>query len=105
MATGLLQRYGHVRGAENVDSYLNQPRDMGPKSSESSARKTLIEKEPEFLHREMLLVSLAFPFGIMMAFGGKTALLVLCFGALIAYIFDILGTIEVRSLFRIIFIQ
>ena len=96
MATGLLQRYGHVRGAENVDSYLNQQKNTGMKSSEYSTLKILKEKEPEFLHREMLLVSLAFPFGIMMAFGGKPALLVLCFGALIAYIFDILGTIEVR---------
>jgi hypothetical protein len=52
-------------------------------------------KEAEFKYRELLLVSLSFPFGIMLAFGGKPALLVLCFGAIVSYIFDLLGTIEV----------
>ena len=54
-------------------------------------------REPEFKYRELLLVSLSFPFGIMLAFGGKPALLVLCFGAIVSYIFDLLGTIEVGN--------
>jgi hypothetical protein len=51
--------------------------------------------ETELRHREVLLMSLAFPIGIMMAFGGKPALIVLCFGGIISYIFDLLGTVEV----------
>ena len=54
--------------------------------------------ETELRHREVLLVSLAFPLGIMMAFGGKPALIVLCFGGIISYIFDLLGTVEVATL-------
>lgn len=54
-------------------------------------------REAEFKYRELLLVSLSFPFGIMLAFGGKPALLVLCFGAIVSYIFDLLGTIEVSK--------
>lgn len=98
MATGSLQRYGHVRGADNVDAYLNQSKKIGRKLSDSSLLSDSKDKDPKFLYGETLLISLAFPFGIMLAFGGKAALLVLCFGALIAYIFDILGTIEVSAL-------
>ena len=52
----------------------------------------------ELRHREVLLLSLASPIGIMMAFGGKPAVIVLCFGGIISYIFDLLGTVEVTNL-------
>ncbi len=38
------------------------------------------------------------PFLITLAFGGRPSLLVLCFGAVISYIFDLLGAMEVRLL-------
>lgn len=50
--------------------------------------------EPVFLHKGLLLYSLICPFGIMLAFGGRPALLVFCFGSLITYMFDLLGTME-----------
>ena len=101
MATGSLQ-HGSLapriqgRGLDNVDSYLNQPKRVGLKYAEQAALRAPRDKDPEYLYGEMFLLSLACPIGIMLAFGGKPALLVLCFGSLIAYIFDILGTIEVR---------
>jgi hypothetical protein len=59
--------------------------------------KEIYCKEPEFMHSGVLLTSLAPPLGIMFAFGDRTALLVLCFGAIITYIFDILGSVEVSE--------
>lgn len=69
----------------------------GSSSSTKAAARGYGAHEPEFKYRELLLLSLAVPFGIMLAFGGKPSLLMLCFGALISYIFDLLGSIEVRA--------
>lgn len=82
---------------DHVDSYLNQPKKIGLKQSEYAAIRACREKEPEFLYQGILFISLAIPFGIMLAFGGKPALIVLCFGSIIAHIFDILGTLEVSK--------
>lgn len=69
----------------------------GSSSSTKAAARDYGAHEPEFKYRELLLFSLAIPFGIMLAFGGKPSLLMLCFGAIISYIFDLLGSIEVRD--------
>jgi hypothetical protein len=61
--------------------------------------ESFLSKRPEFSHGVLLFSSLSVPLLVMMAFGGRPALLVLCFGGLVAYIFDLLGTIEVRSPF------
>lgn len=74
-----------------------QMRGVVPYSSARAEIRGGGAREAEFKHRELLLVSLSFPFGIMLAFGGKPALLVLCFGAIVSYIFDLLGTIEVSK--------
>jgi hypothetical protein len=71
---------------------LNPVRTVNPTKPYSKWNE---KHETELRHREVLLMSLAFPIGIMMAFGGKPALIVLCFGGIISYIFDLLGTVEV----------
>ena len=71
--------------------------DTNGSSSTKAAARDYGAHEPEFKYRELLLLSLAVPFGIMLAFGGKPSLLMLCFGAIISYIFDLLGSIEVRA--------
>ena len=75
-----------------------EARQVNPGRTSSSTKqysKYNAKHETELRHREVLLLSLAFPIGIMMAFGGKPALIVLCFGGIISYIFDLLGTVEV----------
>lgn len=59
--------------------------------------------EAEFLHGNVLLTACAPAIGIILAFGGRPALLVLCFGALVAYIFDILGSVEVLAMQKLSF--
>ena len=56
----------------------------------------IMNRNPEFLHSGVLMTALTAPLGIMLAFGDRTTLLVLCFGSIITYIFDILGSVEVR---------
>ena len=48
-------------------------------------------------YRAILLIAVLPPFLVLLAFGGKLALLVMCFGGLICYIFDLLGSIEVKQ--------
>jgi hypothetical protein len=66
----------------------------GATQQDRERKKLRKEKDPIFLYSSLLFTSMTFPFGIMLAFGGRPALLVLCFGAMITYIFDLLGTIE-----------
>ena len=51
-------------------------------------------REPEFKYGILLGAVLFFPSCIIFAFGGRPTLIALCFGLLIAYIFDLLGGIE-----------
>ena len=80
-----------MRGPDTRQLHTN-----GSSSSTKAAPRSYGAHEPEFKYRELLLLSLTVPFGIMLAFGGKPSLLMLCFGAIISYIFDLLGSIEVR---------
>ena len=48
----------------------------------------------EFLHSSVLLTACAPALCIILAFGGRPALLALCFGSLVSYIFDIMGSVE-----------
>jgi hypothetical protein len=50
---------------------------------------------PQFLYGDLLLGSLIPPFLVLLAFGGRPALLTICFGSIFAYIFDIVGAMEV----------
>ena len=50
--------------------------------------------KPEFLHSSVLLTACAPAVCIILAFGGRPALLALCFGSLVSYIFDIMGSVE-----------
>ena len=60
------------------------------------------EEEARFLHGTVLTLCLVPSFLIMIAFGGALALQCLCFGAVLAYIFDVLGSVE-GTLFAILF--
>ena len=55
----------------------------------------MMSSEPEFRHSGVLMLGLAPPLLIMMAFGGRPTLLMVCFGVMVTYIFDLLGAMEV----------
>lgn len=46
----------------------------------------------------MLLLAIAIPFLILLVFGGRISLLIVCFGGLVCYIFDVIGSVEVCQL-------
>ena len=50
---------------------------------------------PEFRYLSHILWGLLPPLIVMLAYGGRPALIALCFGCIFAYIFDLLGTMEV----------
>ena len=52
-------------------------------------------EEPQFKYGNLLLTSLLPPLLVLGAFGGRPTKVAACFGAIIAYIFDVLGTMEV----------
>lgn len=51
--------------------------------------------EPQFLYGTLLFSSLVPPLLIVLAFCGKPGLIALCFGSMFAYIFDVIGAMEV----------
>lgn len=57
------------------------------------------EKKPERRqdYRQEIFLSIFPAFLILLVFGGRPALLTLAFGGLFCYIFDLLGSIEVRT--------
>jgi hypothetical protein len=55
---------------------------------------SLVSAEPEFRYAGVLMLGLMPPFLIMLAFGGRPAILVVCFGTIVTYIFDLLGAME-----------
>jgi len=79
---------GVTVNSKSVQNRLNR------ETVQTSTHKGGSTQEPVFLYKGLLLYSLICPFAIMLAFGGRPALLVFCFGSLITYIFDLLGTIE-----------
>lgn len=58
---------------------------VATKSSSSSAAA----------RNNMLLLAVAIPFLILLVFGGRLSLLIVCFGGLLCYIFDVIGSVEV----------
>ena len=58
-------------------------------------QETIVNTEPDFQHMNLLTFCLAPPFLIMLAFGGRPSILVVCFGTIVTYIFDLLGAMEV----------
>ena len=84
---------GALRGVPSSSSSgsSSSSRASGGPTSESDE----VHGDAQFLHGSVLLTACAPSVGIILAFGGRPALLVLCFGALVAYIFDILGSVEV----------
>ena len=46
-------------------------------------------------YRNELFVAVLIPFVILLIFGGRYSLLTTCFGGLMCYIFDLLGSVEV----------
>jgi len=67
--------------------------DSDPKRSNVSSLNS--SAEPEFKYGILLGSVLLIPIVIIFAFGGRPSLIALCFGALIAYIFDLIGAVEV----------
>lgn len=50
--------------------------------------------EPGFFYGTLIFYGLLPPTLVLLAFGGRPAIIVLCFGAIISYIFDLLGSLE-----------
>lgn len=73
----------------------NLSTDQEPDSPVMSSAQFRASGDPEFKYGVLLLLSISFPLGVILAFGGKTTLITICFGGIIAYIFDLLGSIEV----------
>ena len=90
---------GNIRNrhVEPFVGYVGGGRGAGGKDEKSTTGivEDLLQKQPRFLYGNILLTSYIPPFAIMIAFGGKPTLIVLCFSALVSYIFDILGSVEV----------
>lgn len=55
--------------------------------------------EPTFAYGTALMLALSPPLAVLLAFGGRPTIVALCFGSIVAYIFDILGTMEVNQFF------
>ena len=95
------QRMSHpsaVDAGSQVDGAVRGAQQRGSRSSEGPTPENgELHGDAQFLHGSLLLTACAPSVGITLAFGGRPALLVLCFGALVAYIFDILGSVEVRG--------
>jgi hypothetical protein len=81
-----------VRNAEH-----SKPPDAGPRNPSVNAR--VPSPEPDFAHTAVLTLALLPAAFVMIAFGGRPALFILCFGSVLSYIFDILGAVEVFQLF------
>ena len=74
----------HASSTEDISSHNYAP-----------SQDDLVSKEPEFRYQNVLMMCLAPPLAIMLAFGGRPSLLVICFGTMLTYIFDLLGAMEV----------
>jgi uncharacterized membrane protein len=80
---------------ESSSMYIQPQQQANQNTSGDALDESIMSRESQFAYGGMLLTSLLPPLAVMMAFGGRPALLVLCFGGITAYIFDLLGTIEV----------
>lgn len=56
-----------------------------------------VAQGPEFRYLSHILWGLLPALVVILAYGGRPALIALCFGCIFAYIFDLLGTMEVKS--------
>lgn len=84
-----------VNSRSDLRSLPQKDRDYNNDSSQDSS--TLVSSEPEFTYSDVLMMGLLPPVAIMLAFGGRPSLLVICFGSVVTYIFDLLGAIEVYN--------
>jgi len=67
-------------------------------SLESSADFNSEKKEKkDDDYQNTLFSAVAIPFVIILIFGGRYSLLTICFGGLLCYIFDLLGSVEVNN--------
>ena len=56
---------------------------------------TIVKNNIDTSSSSVLLSCLALPILVLLAFGGQPSFIVICFGLLVSYIFDLLGAIEV----------
>lgn len=71
-----------------------QPQQPPRETLSSSISEPQTAPASTFMYGKTLSYAMGIPMAILIAFGGKPTLLVLAFGSLLAYIFDILGSIE-----------
>ena len=75
-----------IRNAGNINRQQTQENELP------------IHKNASFKHGTLLFLSLLPPIGILLAFGGQISLTVFTIGAIITYIFDLMGSLEATIL-------
>jgi hypothetical protein len=73
----------------NVNGSYGVKEDVEPIKNDAKTDKSLHS------FRNSLLIAISIPFLILLAFGGHLSVVIICFGGLICYIFDLLGAMEV----------
>lgn len=86
-----ISRTQRPTGQQDSSSADDKGYHLNPQASVRSSNKP----ELSFSHGPVLSLAIFPSFLIMLAFGGRPSLLVLCFGAVVTYIFDLLGAMEV----------
>ena len=104
VGSGVLGGYSSGSINNSNSSYNNSgvaraQRPLGQQDSSSADDKehprSANKSEMSFSHGPILSLAMLPALLIMLAFGGRPSLLVLCFGAVVTYIFDLLGAMEV----------
>lgn len=102
----LQQHHTTSSSSSNINSMSPQPSADGlmyssdpliaqnPTTSTSTIDHASTSREPVFRYSSLITYALSIPLMILLAFGGKYTLLILAFGSLLSFIFDILGSIE-----------
>lgn len=73
-------------------------RDKDKPMVDTSYQSTVTTKQHQsstFDYKNDLLIAITPLISILLAFGGKLSILVMCFGGLICYICDLIGSVEV----------
>ena len=97
METTIKRKQTTFDQSDNIGRNYNHPvYDATHSVDEAKRFNQLVSSEPRFQYGGLILQGLAPPLFVLFAFGGKPAITALCFGALVSYIFDLLGAIEVN---------
>lgn len=95
----------HMQSLEREEKKImeQKQRDLDEQADADALKeKSMLQSNnsnPKFLYGDLIGAALIPPLLVILAFGGRPSVMVLCFGSLGAYIFDLLGSAEVAILF------